>query len=229
MTRPTPDERCFARRPTLTHNAKATLLEIYNRLYDEFGPQGWWPAKSPFEVMVGAILTQNTAWTNVEKAIKNLKKQKLLSPEKIKKVPIKKLAKAVRSSGFYNEKAKKLKSLVKFLGQNGKSINKLRALDITTLRERLLAVKGIGKETADSVILYALDKPIFVVDAYTKRIFERRGLIEKDASYDEIQRFFMNSLPAKTKLFNEYHALIVRTGKEYCKRRKPLCKKCPLR
>lgn len=229
MTRPTPDERCFARRPTLTHNAKATLLEIYNRLYDEFGPQGWWPAKSPFEVMAGAILTQNTAWTNVEKAIKNLKKQKLLSPEKIKKVPIKKLAKAVRSSGFYNEKAKKLKSLVKFLGQNGKSINKLRALDITTLRERLLAVKGIGKETADSVILYALDKPIFVVDAYTKRIFERRGLIEKDASYDEIQRFFMNSLPAKTKLFNEYHALIVRTGKEYCKRRKPLCKKCPLR
>ena len=229
MTRPTPDERCFARRPTLPHNAKATLLEIYNRLYDEFGPQGWWPAKSPFEVMAGAILTQNTAWTNVEKAIKNLKKQKLLSPEKIKKVPIKKLAKAVRSSGFYNEKAKKLKSLVKFLGQNGKSINKLRALDITTLRERLLAVKGIGKETADSVILYALDKPIFVVDAYTKRIFERRGLIEKDASYDEIQRFFMNSLPAKTKLFNEYHALIVRTGKEYCKRRKPLCKKCPLR
>ena len=207
-----------------------TLLDIYDRLYAHFGPRHWWPAKDAFEVMVGAILTQNTAWSNVEKAIRNLRKKRLLSPRKMRKVPLRELATLIRPSGFYNEKAKKLKAFVKFLiNLCGGSIKKLYPKDMSVLREKLLDVKGIGQETADSILLYALGKPIFVVDAYTKRIFTRHKLISENADYREIQNFFMDNIPKKVKFLNEYHALIVETGKSYCKKKKPFCKICPLR
>ncbi len=207
-----------------------TLLEIYSLLYGHFGPRHWWPARDPFEVMIGAILTQNTAWPNVEKAIINLKKKKLLSPRKIKRVSVKTLQRAIRPSGFYKEKTKKLKNFVRFLNKScGGNINKLRAYDREALREKLLKVNGIGPETADSILLYALGKSVFVVDAYTKRIFVRHKLIPDNATYARMQEFFTRNLPEKKKLFNEYHALIVETGKNYCKKKKPLCKICPLR
>jgi endonuclease-3 related protein len=210
--------------------AERTLLSIYNRLYGHFGPRYWWPAATPFEVMVGAILTQNTAWSNVEKAIANLKREKALSPRKIARIHPGTLAALIKSSGFYNEKTKKLKAFIKFLsGFCGGDINKLSSNSLGALRKKLLGVKGIGRETADSMLLYALNKPIFVVDAYTKRIFARHRLISKDSSYDEVQEFFMGNLPRRVKLFNEYHALIVETGKNYCKKNKPLCKFCPLK
>jgi len=206
------------------------LLDIYNRLYAHFGPRHWWPAENPFEVMIGAILTQNTAWSNVEKAIANLKRKKLLSPQKMKRVHPRTLAVAIRPSGFYNEKAKKLKAFIKFLilSCDG-NINRLCSNGAATLRKKLLNIKGIGEETADSILLYALNKPIFVVDAYTKRVFARHRLISEDAAYGEIQKFFMNNLPKKVKLFNEYHALIVEAGKNYCKKNNPLCEICPLK
>ena len=208
----------------------AKLTDIYNRLYAHFGPQHWWPAENPFEVMIGAILTQNTAWSNVEKAIANLKRKRLLSPQKIKRIHARHLAALIKSSGFYNEKTKKLKAFIKFLiGFCDGNINKLYPNGTEVLRKEFLKIKGIGEETADSILLYALNKPIFVVDAYTKRIFIRHRLITKDATYGEIQKFFMNNIPKRVKLFNEYHALIVQAGKNYCKKNNPLCEICPLK
>ena len=206
------------------------LLNIYNKLRSHFGPRHWWPAKTPFEVMVGAILTQNTAWSNVEKAINNLKRKKLLTPQKMMRVPAKNLKTLIRPSGFYNEKAKKLKNFAEFLIKfsNG-NVDKLKSYNASTLRRKLLSVKGIGPETADSILLYALDKPVFVVDAYTKRIFARHKLLPRDATYEETQKFFTRALPRKTKLFNEYHALIVEVGKNYCRKKRPLCEICPLK
>ena len=207
-----------------------SLLDIYNRLYAHFGPRRWWPAEGPFEVMMGAILTQNTAWSNVEKAISNLKSKKVLTPRKIERIPIASLRALIRPSGFYNEKAKKLKNFVNFLMRSCKgNLNKLRFCDTDTLRAELLNVKGIGPETVDSILLYALGKPVFVIDGYTKRIFARHELLPEHATYEEAQGFFMRNLPRKRKLFNEYHALIVEAGKNYCKKSKPLCKICPLR
>ena len=206
------------------------LVHIYNKLYAHFGPRHWWPAKTPFEVMVGAILTQNTAWSNVEKAIGNLRKKRLLSPEKIGKVASGELRTLIRPSGFYNEKTKKLKTFVGFLNGFGKKgIEKLSRYETKPLRKILLGLKGIGPETADSILLYAFGKSVFVVDAYTKRIFSRHGLVSKNATYDEIQKFFADNLSKSAKLFNEYHALIVETGKNYCRKKKPFCKICPLR
>lgn len=206
-----------------------SLRNIYKMLYAHFGPRHWWPAESPFEVMVGAILTQNTAWPNVEKAITNLKRKRLLSPRKIDRATSKSLYDPLRPSGYYKEKSKKLKAFVKFLIQFSKgNIDKLRTYGTKSLRKELLKIKGVGPETADSMLLYALNKPVFVVDAYTKRILTRHKLIPRDATYEKIQDFFMNSLPRRAKLFNEYHALIVEAGKNYCKKRKPLCKICPL-
>ena len=206
------------------------LLNIYNKLYAHFGPRHWWPADSPFEVMIGAILTQNAAWSNVEKAISNLKHAGLLTPKKIEKVSTRTLQKAVRPSGFYKEKAKKLKDLVRFLSATcSGNIKKLSSQKIHLLRNALLGVNGIGPETADSILLYALRKRVFVVDAYTKRIFTRHGLLPESSSYDEVQDLFIRNLPSSIKLFNEYHALIVETGKNYCKKRNPKCKICPLK
>ena len=205
------------------------LMDTYDRLYGHFGPQHWWPAESAFEVMIGAILTQNTAWSNVEKAIMNLKRKKLLSPRKIEGIRTRDLRLLIKPSGFYNEKTKKLKAFTKFLTKFCKgNINKLYPHKTALLRKELLGVKGIGQETADSILLYALNKPIFVVDAYTKRIFKRHKLISKDATYEETQNFFMDNLPKRLRLFNEYHALIVKVGKNYCKKNKPLCETCPL-
>lgn len=209
--------------------AKEILEEIYQRLYKTFGPQHWWPGETPFEVIIGAILTQNTAWTNVEKAIRKLRENKLLSPQALKKISQKRLAKLIRSTGYYNQKAKKLKNFIQFLFDNYQgSLTRMFAEDFLSLRAKLLKVNGIGLETADSILLYAGNKLIFVVDAYTRRILSRHHLIEPDATYSEIQNYFMDNLENEVRLFNEYHALLVRLGKEICKQ-KPDCSLCPLK
>jgi len=204
------------------------LEEIYKRLLGKFGPQGWWPAQSRFEVIVGAILTQNTNWTNVERAIENLRKNKLLTPSKLRKVHTRRLASLIKPAGYFNVKAKRLKSFIDFLYKEYRgNLDKMSKEYWANLRIKLLAISGIGPETADSILLYALDKPVFVVDAYTKRFLARHNLVSREASYDAIQSIFMDSLPQDIKMFNEYHALIVRLGKELCKS-KPLCEICPL-
>lgn len=204
------------------------LKEIYNRLFAYFGPQHWWPGETPFEVIIGAILTQNTSWNNVERAIANLKKHKLLNPSALKKVNSRKLARLIRSSGYYNQKTKKLKNFISFLFSRYKgSLTKMFKQKLPKLRKELLEINGIGPETADSIILYAANKPVFVVDAYTKRIFSRHHLIKQDFNYHEIQDIFMKNLKPQAKLFNEYHALIVKLGKDICKTM-PNCSCCPL-
>jgi endonuclease-3 related protein len=205
------------------------LENIYQRLYKTFGPQHWWPGETPFEVIIGAILTQNTAWVNVKKAINNLKKKNLLTPMALRKVSQKRLAKLIRPAGYYNQKAKKVKNFIQFLFDNYRGGPKrMFSEDFLVLRAKLLDVNGIGLETADSILLYAGNKPIFVVDAYTRRILSRHNLIKTDASYTEIQNYFMDNLENEVKLFNEFHALLVRLGKEICKP-KSNCRICPLR
>lgn len=204
------------------------VFKIYEKLRSRFGPRRWWPAETPFEVMVGAVLTQNTSWTNVEKAIFNLKERRLLDPESLNRIPRRKLAGLIKPSGYYNVKAKRLKSLVSFLMRNFKGdIALMRRQDRGTLRKELLLVHGIGPETCDSIMLYALNKPFFVIDAYTKRIFSRCGIVKEGVTYDELQRLFMETLPRSVKLYNEYHALIVQLGKEIC-RKMPKCNLCPV-
>lgn len=209
-----------------------TLELIYKKLYNHFGPQAWWPAETPFEVMVGAILTQNTNWLNVERVINNLKKYKLLAPDKLHRLPHKKLASLIKQVGFYNIKTKRLKEFLGFFIKHYQgSLKKMSCEDTYNLRLELLSVNGIGPETADSILLYALNKPVFVIDAYTRRILSRHKLIREDAPYDEIQDFFMKNLreSALVRLFNEYHALLVRLGKEFCLKDKPKCDICPLK
>ncbi len=210
-------------------SGQTRLVKVYQALYNEFGPQHWWPGDTPFEVMVGAILTQNTSWGNAEKAINNLKARDLLEPLKIKRMRRKKLSRLIRPCGYFNIKAERLKEFVDFfLFEFKGSVEKIKSRRKDVLRRRLLEIKGIGEETADSILLYAVDKPIFVVDAYTRRIFSRHNLFDKDSSYEEVQAFFMAHLPSRLALFKEFHALIVRLGKEFC-RRVPECKRCPLR
>jgi endonuclease-3 related protein len=197
-------------------------------LHREFGPRHWWPAETPFEVIVGAILTQNTAWSNVEKAIGNLKRTKLLDPSSLARVRQDRLARLIRPAGYYNIKAKRLKNFTKLLSTEFKNdLEKLLRLPAKRLRAKLLCVNGIGPETADSILLYAANKPIFVIDAYTKRVLSRHKVVRDDATYDQMQTLFMENLPNRTKLFNEYHALLVQLAKEYC-RKKPRCGSCPL-
>jgi endonuclease-3 related protein len=204
------------------------IREIYKKLYKTFGPQHWWPGDTPFEVAVGAILTQNTNWGNVEKAINNLKKTKALNAKSLHRMPIRKLAKLIRPAGYFNVKAKRLKSFIGFLvGNYQGSMQKLKKEKINSLREKLLDVNGIGPETADSILLYALDKPIFVIDAYTKRALSRHKILKYDEPYEKFQELFHLSLKKDVKLFNEYHALFVRLGKISCKT-KQMCKSCPL-
>ncbi len=205
-----------------------TLADIYRRLLERFGPQHWWPADEPFEVIVGAILTQSAAWGNVEKAIKNLRGREALSPQALRKLPKDKLAELVYPCGYYNAKALKLKALADWLGNHyDDDLKRLFALDAADLRQQLLSVHGIGPETADSIILYAACKPVFVIDAYTRRIFSRLGLAPKKDSYTAYQALFEDTLPSDTQMFNEYHALLVCLGKNVC-RRQPLCGECPL-
>ncbi|MFZ5761185.1 MAG: endonuclease III domain-containing protein [Thermodesulfobacteriota bacterium] len=212
---------------------KAPLLtEIYTALYDHFGPQGWWPGDTPFEVMVGAVLTQNTNWSNVSRAITALKDDDLLSPHHLAALPVDLLAGKIRPSGYYNLKARRLKNLLDLIMREeptGNLATFFSAHDTPTLRNKLLSVKGIGPETADSILLYAAGRPVFVIDAYTHRILHRHGLIDEETDYAAMQELFMDALPADTRLFNEYHALIVRLAKEYCKKIRPLCRPCPLR
>ncbi len=205
------------------------LLEIYHRLYHHFGPQGWWPAETPFEVCVGAILTQNTNWQNVEKALAGLKARELLSPEALAEVPLEVLAELIRPAGYFRVKAQRLKHFLSFLMEEYQGKLELMAQEeLETLRPKLLAVKGIGPETADSILLYALEKPVFVVDAYTKRLLLRHGLTTEEAGYHELQELFMRNLPRDPRLYNEYHALLVACGKTYCLSRKPRCAECCL-
>jgi endonuclease-3 related protein len=205
------------------------LEDIYQRLYKTFGPQHWWPGETPFEVIIGAILTQNTAWTNVEKAIRNLKQRRLLNPKALKRVSGNQLARLIKPTGYYNQKAKKVKSFIKFLFDNYHgSLKGMFQEDFLVLRAKLLDVNGIGLETADSILLYAGNKPMFVVDAYTRRILSRHNLVEPRATYSQIQNYFMDNLENRVRLFNEYHALLVRLGKEICKT-KPNCRVCPLK
>ncbi len=205
------------------------LLKIYDTLYSSFGPQHWWPGDTAFEIMIGAILTQNTSWQNVSKAIKEIKKAGLLDPKRLLKHRTS-IPKLIRSSGFYNVKSRRLITFLNFFTKkySGDS-KKMEKKKIGILRDELLALPGIGHETADSILLYALSLPIFVIDAYTRRIFSRHYFFEYDRPYDEIRYFFENNLPPSTKLYNEYHALLVRLGKEHCKKNEPLCDTCPIK
>jgi len=208
--------------------AYTKLLDIYNRLYQRYGPQHWWPGQTPFEIIVGAILTQNTNWSNVEKAIENLKKAGCLTPEQLHRLPTEQLASYIKPAGYFNIKASRLKHFLDWLFEKHDGcLEKLAAMSPLTLRKQLLGIKGIGPETADSICLYAFGKPIFVVDAYTARMLGRHRLIEDGSGYDQIQELFHSGLEKDVSLFNEFHALIVRLGKEHCKKQ-PVCKGCPL-
>ncbi len=210
-------------------NTSQILQEIYEKLYSFFGPQNWWPAETPFEVCIGAILTQNASWKNVERAIENLKNKNLLDPFRLYEIPIEELSQLVRPSGFYNIKAKRLKNFVKFLVEKYKGdLNKLFSLGLYEARKELLEINGLGKETIDSMLLYAGNLPIFVVDAYTYRILNRHYIVPEEATYDEIQAVFMENLPHDVRLFNEFHALLVACGKNFCKKKTLLCDSCPL-
>ncbi len=205
-----------------------TLLRIYRVLLDHFGPQEWWPAETPLEVIVGAVLTQNTNWANVEKAITNLRREGLLSLERLHRLPPAELAERIRPAGYFNVKAGRLKNLLHFIAERyAGDLESLLAEETEALREGLLSVKGIGMETADSILLYAAGRPVFVVDAYTHRILWRHGLAEEGMTYQELQDLFADGLAPEVHFFQEFHALLVRTGKEYC-RPKPVCNGCPL-
>ena len=204
-------------------------MDYYQAMSDALGPMRWWPAGSPFEVIVGAILTQNTAWTNVERAIANLKRERLLTLKGIARTSNLRLAKLIRSSGYFRQKAIKLKAFVRFLQiEYGGSLKRMFATPTEDLRKKLLGVHGIGPETADSILLYAGMHRVFVVDAYTRRILSRHGLGNGKEDYDEIRVMFEDRLPRDVQLYNEYHALIVNTGKKWCRTKIPLCTECPL-
>ncbi|GAB4114936.1 MAG: endonuclease III domain-containing protein [Candidatus Caldatribacteriota bacterium] len=206
------------------------LLKIYQSLYDYFGPLNWWPGDTTWEIVVGAVLTQNTNWNNVVKAIQNLKRENLLKPDALYKVEENRLADLIKPSGYYNIKTKRLKNLVNFVFDEYQGSEDLMFKEESViLREKLLSIKGIGPETADSILLYAGNKPFFVVDAYTRRIFSRHKLIPKGATYKQIQDFFSLNLEPEVALFNEFHAQIVMLGKTVCKNNQPNCVVCPLK
>ena len=203
-------------------------MQLYRRLYRHYGDLQWWPGDSPLEISVGAILTQNTAWTNVEKAIQRLKEARSLSVRALSRLPHKKLARLIQPAGYFNVKARRLKHFLSFLQHRyDGSIRKMFKQDSLRLREELLSVNGIGSETADSILLYAGEKPIFVIDAYTKRIFSRHGVLSYEKSYDEFQKLFVRQLPRSVTLYNQYHGMFVNIGKDFCRKR-PLCASCPL-
>jgi endonuclease III related protein len=203
------------------------LVRAFKLMNEALGPQHWWPGETPFEIIVGAILTQSTAWTNVEKAIAELKREGLLSPATMRRVSVQKLAGVIRSSGYFNQKARRLKNFLAFL-RRYRTLENMFQEPTETLRERLLGIQGFGPETADSILLYAGGHPVFVVDAYTRRILSRHGWQNETATYGEIQGLFESQLPRDVPLFNQYHALLVNVGKNFCKRKEPDCLKCPL-
>jgi len=199
---------------------------VYNRLLKQHGPQQWWPADNAFEVMVGAVLTQNTAWTNVEKAITNLKHARALSLKRMATMPLDDLAQLIRPSGYFNLKAKRLQAFCQWLSRKG-GVARLAKMDTHALRDELLALYGIGPETADDMLLYALDRPVFVIDAYTRRIFSRLDIIDGSEPYDKLRIDFERQLQGGIDLYGEYHALIVNHGKDICKK-SPVCNRCNL-
>ena len=206
----------------------ASLEQVFQRLLDHFGPQRWWPADTPFEVMVGAVLTQNTSWNNVKPVLARLRDDELLSPAAMHRATEAEIAERIRSSGYYRQKSRRLKSLARFvMTRHGGSLEAMFSIDLGRLRSQLLSVHGIGPETADSILLYAGQKPAFVVDAYTARMMVRHQWIEPEADYHQIQSRFVESLPVDVALYNEFHALIVQLGKEFC-RKQPICAGCPL-
>lgn len=212
-----------------TRSVTKVMLEIYERLHAAYGPQSWWPGETPFEVIVGAILTQSAAWSNVEKAIGNLRAARVLSPEGLHALDEREIARLVRPSGYFNTKARKLKAFVEMLhSEFGGNLERLLALPADELRRVLLSTHGIGPETADSIVLYAAGRPAFVIDAYTRRTFSRIGVTPEHDSYEGWRAMFMQALPADAPMFNEYHALIVAHGKAAC-RKAPRCRECLLR
>jgi len=207
----------------------SNLYHLCKLLFAAYGEQHWWPGSTPLEVIVGAILTQQVAWKNVEKAISALKRAGLMEQEALLHAPIDEIAQLIRPTIYYNEKAKKLRSFLRFLHErHGGSLDDLFSLSVPEMREELLDVRGIGEETADSIILYAAGKPSFVIDAYTRRIMRRLGMITGEETYATLRELFMRGLPRNVQLYNEYHALLVRHGKERCRSHAPLCSGCPL-
>jgi endonuclease-3 related protein len=203
--------------------------DVYRRLHDAFGPQHWWPGESPFEVLIGAVLTQNTSWRNVERAIANLRQADLLEPHALYRVPAAELESLIQPAGYFRVKTRRLRSLLEFLIERyDGSLEAMFRTDATQLRAELLAVHGIGPETADSILLYAGGLPSFVVDAYTHRVLARHGWIAFEADYHQIQDYLEQQLPRDTAVYNEYHALLVRLGKDYCRKAGPRCGECPL-
>jgi endonuclease-3 related protein len=205
------------------------MVQVYQRLFQAFGPQHWWPGETPFEVMIGAVLTQNTNWQNVERAILNLRAADLLDPHALYQVPMEELEELIRPAGYFRIKARRLRSLLEFVEKRyGGSLEKMFRRGLPELRDELLTVHGIGPETADSILLYAAGLPVFVVDAYTHRVLFRHGWIEFEADYHQIQDYLQSSLPQDVPLYNEFHALFVHLGKHYCHKSRPKCRECPL-
>jgi endonuclease-3 related protein len=205
------------------------LLQAYERLLTTFGPQRWWPGDTPFEIMVGAVLVQNTAWRNVERAIANLRDAGLMEPRALYAIQPVELAELIRPAGYFQVKTKRLRNLLKFvIDEYDGSLDDMFSTSVDTLREQLLSIHGIGPETADAILLYAGGLPTFVVDTYTHRILARHGWIGYDADYHQIKDEFESALPADAPLYNEYHALLVRVGKDFCRRAAPKCDTCPL-
>ncbi|MFH1305404.1 MAG: hypothetical protein ABIH74_03270 [Candidatus Omnitrophota bacterium] len=208
---------------------KNRIMRMYDILEKYFGDLGWWPAETDFEVIVGAILTQNTAWTNVEKAIRVLKDKRLLDPRKIVGMKEERLSRVIRSAGYHRLKAQRLKAVSRFiLTECNGALCRLKKKDTGELRKRFLSVNGIGPETADSILLYALGKPVFVVDAYARRIFSRHALAREDDAYEDIQFLVRANFPMKEKTLNRFHAFLVETAKRFCGKRKKICEECPL-
>ena len=207
------------------------LIEVYRRLFSQYGPQGWWPAESRFEVIVGAILTQSTAWVNVEKALASMRSAGCWTFEAIAALPVEELAEVIRSSGYFNAKARKLQAFASHvLELYGGDLDGMFQQDVADLRSELLSIHGIGEETADDIIVYAAEKPSFVMDSYTRRIVDRMGLTPegKNQGYRSYQSLFQDNLPNDTPLFNEYHALLDHHAKVTCTKREPRCGQCCL-
>ncbi len=215
--------------PRPERKVRGALRRYYRRLWAHFGPQHWWPGDTRFEVILGALLTQNTSWRNVEKALGNLRRRRLLSPRKLGCLPAVRLSQLLRPSGFYRQKTRTLRSFLRYLEKHcAGSLNSLFRQPTPSLRAELLSLPGVGPETADSILLYAGQRPVFVIDGYTRRVLDRHGLAPAAAGYAELQHLFQHSLPRDPALYNEYHALLVAVGKTYCHRQQPNGPACPL-
>lgn len=207
---------------------KSVILDYYEALLERYGHQGWWPAETRFEVVAGAILTQNTNWKNVERALSELRKEKLMTPGRLSSTDMETLSRHLHPVGCFRVKARRLLNFVDFFKKGYQlDFDRFGSIETSRLREELLHVQGIGPETADAILLYALERPVFVVDTYTRRVLARHRIADRKSTYNDIQRLFMSNLPVDVSLFNEYHALLVRVGKEYC-RTEPDCPSCPL-